>query len=564
MIATVRLYYNTGLTVSNCLDTVLSLQSIGFQYRDFANIAIKQDRGRIDIRINTVYDNVKDADYCKINNVCYWVTSVNMLNDNVAEVKLQQDYITTVGITGLSVVSGWCTRRHVLTDNLYANVIDEPFTPTSKLEIDKGKEISGGSSTGFEYVVLSSVDLLSITNTAEAYFDSAQDKILVPKLPIVNSSSTTYNSNLVSPQKSAHIALTCAFDPSDANVQSGITAVRQLGVESCIGAAYMLPKAWASVTKSGGLITSITDQHQQVTSDFGGTWGSYKNAKVYSGQFQKIQCFSMCTGDKSTNRVEDIVDRSSSIITWLTFADTRYSGAPGCKPKYFHNTLNSAQFEVVTGANWQQTPFCYNNSSGFGFAAQNAELSGIKNLLNYGNNSANGLLDIANIFGSTAEYYGSNDGNLDAGVLGGITSGGHSLIGLGQNYSNWTFNKKQIFGNLNQNMMNGAEDVKFPQNPMMSDYINNNFYEIRYRLSDNDMQRFDDFLSAYGYAVDEQLTEQCFIGRTNHNYVKAYDVTLKKSGCPQYLLNGAAEQIEAGVRIWHTAPSRSALLDNPI
>ena len=62
MIATVRCYYNTGLSVSNCLDSYLSLDSIGFTYRDFPNIAIKQDRGLIKIRIDTTYDNVKDAD----------------------------------------------------------------------------------------------------------------------------------------------------------------------------------------------------------------------------------------------------------------------------------------------------------------------------------------------------------------------------------------------------------------------------------------------------------------------------------------------------------------------
>ena len=116
MIATVRCYYNTGLSVSNCLDSYLSLDTLGFDYKDFSNVAIKQDRGLINIKLSTNYENIKDADYCRINDICYWVTSIHMLNDNVADVQLQQDYLTTLGITGLDVISGWCTRRHVVDD----------------------------------------------------------------------------------------------------------------------------------------------------------------------------------------------------------------------------------------------------------------------------------------------------------------------------------------------------------------------------------------------------------------------------------------------------------------
>lgn len=50
----------------------------------------------------------------------------------------------------------------------------------------------------------------------------------------------------------------------------------------------MLPKVWATADGIGGLLTSIVNKHQDVTSTFGGTWGSYKNNKVYSGQFQKL------------------------------------------------------------------------------------------------------------------------------------------------------------------------------------------------------------------------------------------------------------------------------------
>ena len=78
------------------------------------------------------------------------------------------------------------------------------------------------------------------------------------------------------------------------------------------------------------------------------------------------------------------------------------------------------------------------------------------------------------------------------------------------------------------------------------------------------MTRFDNFLTAYGYAVDEPLKAECFSGREHFNFIQARDVSLKIANAPQYLIDGMAKQIEAGVRIWHKAPSASALIDNPI
>ena len=157
MVATVRCYYNTGLTPTNCLDGSNLLAELGFEYKDFPNIAIKQDRGLIKIRLNTDYDNIKDADYCKINDNCYWITNILMINDNVAEVILQQDCLTTVGVYPLfklNIISGWCTRRHVLDDTEFINILDEPFVPNNELVIEPGTVISGSDDTGYYSIVL--------------------------------------------------------------------------------------------------------------------------------------------------------------------------------------------------------------------------------------------------------------------------------------------------------------------------------------------------------------------------------------------------------------------------
>lgn len=324
----------------------------------------------------------------------------------------------------------------------------------------------------------------------------------------------------------------------------------------------MLPKVWATISESGGLINTITNRHDSVTSTFGGTWGTYKNNKVYTGQFQKIINFSMCSGESSENRVEDIIDPTTKRVTWSTYADCRYSGKPGCKPKYYHNIENTATLESIHGANWQQSPFVYNISSGWGFTAENQALQRVRNSMGIVNNVSDGILGTT---GPLMSWMGDTDfmGAGDYyGIDKGIRSVGSGALSTGRSIGNFMLNSQQLFSNTNKQLI--GTEVKFPVTPQMADYVGNAFYDMRYRLSDNDMTRFDNFLSSYGYAVDEVLSQSCFVGRTNHNYVKANDVTLKKLGAPLYLLSGAAEQIQAGVRVWHAKPSRDKLIDNPI
>ena len=569
MIATVKAYLNTGLSVNNCLDDISKLDSLGFTSKTFSNIAIKQDRGRISVRINTTYDNVKDADYVKINDIGYWVTGIRMLNDNVAEVGLQQDYVTTMGISSLEVVSGWCTRRCVTDDTIYKNVIDEEFVPTSELIIEGGTEISnGGSSTGHINVVLSNVDLLNLQKVAESYLDADMDKVLVPQLPTIEEDqSTQYTLHPYGLSTFTNtISMTAAYNPNDSAVLDGIKQLRSLGIESAIGASYQLPTYWATPTGSDKY-SVLTDNWANPASGLPAISGSYKNNKVFSGQFQKIVIYSLCSGDHAEFRPEDIIG-SGNTINWHVYADLRYNGYPVCKPLNYKGQSNLSNFGIIKGAGWQQTPFMYTvGQSGYAVDIVDASRRYTQGLIE----SATGALvlggNIASIAGGTmagasvmglegaeAAEFGMQRGANAAGGIG--ASGVHAI--------NSAFANKRTFLQSMRQALRPSDQLQFPQVPQLQDYIGNKFYELRYRLSDNDMVRFDNFLTQYGYAVDEVLTPSCFLGRTHFNYVKGEDVVLKKSGVPQYLLQGAAQVIENGVRIWHDAPAASSLLDNPI
>ena len=562
MVASVTLYYETGLSPGNCLDSISKLSSLAFTAKTFPNVAIKQDRGRVDIKINATYADVKNADYCKINSSGYWVTGINMLNDHCAMILLQQDYLTTIGVANLSIVSGWCTRRSVSDDTLFKNTLPENFTPSQELVVSGCKEISNGSSeTGHINVLLCNLDILNLTDLAKAYTATLAGKdfnVVVPKLPSISDGGTKYyfHPQGASNTYSTNIAMTKAFNPNNTKVKEGVSEVRALGIESCIGASYNLPLQWVDATEDGnGVYTMFVDKWKNTKSSLSTHWGSYKNNKVYSGQFQSIVCYSICSGEQNTFKVEDVVNSDGEIL-WTLFADLRYNGYPACKPSTYRSKTNSSMFGVVKGANWQQTPFMYTyGSSGYAVGLQSAAQ----------NYATNRLGILGGILGGSA--------NMAAGLLGSDLSGGeaqaNNLASVTRAMSNGVSAGARLAMNrwdLNNNvrsLLKSTPEIQFPVIPQLQDFIGNKFYEMHYRLSNTDMTRFDNYLTQFGYAVSEKLTTACFTGRTHFNYVQGEDVTLNATA-PLYLRNGAAEQIMNGVRIWHTKPSSSALVDNPI
>lgn len=562
MVASVTLYYETGLSPGNCLDSISKLSSLAFTAKTFPNVAIKQDRGRVDIKINATYADVKNADYCKINSSGYWVTGINMLNDHCAMVLLQQDYLTTIGVSNLSIVSGWCTRRSVSDDTLFKNTLPENFTPSQELVVSGCTEISNGSSeTGHINVLLCNLDILNLTDLAKAYTATLAGKdvnVVVPKLPSITDGGTKYyfHPQGASNTYSTNIAMTKAFNPNNTKVKEGVSEVRALGIESCIGASYNLPLQWVDATEDGnGVYTRFVDKWKNTKSSLSTHWGSYKNNKVYSGQFQSIVCYSICSGEQNTFKVEDVVNSDGEIL-WTLFADLRYNGYPACKPSTYRNKHNSSMFGVVKGANWQQTPFMYTyGSSGYAVGLQSAAQNYVANQLGVaGGIIGSGANIVSGMVGSDLSGGEAQANNLALGtkiVSNGISAGAR----LAMNRVNFNDNVRSL--------LKATPEIQFPVVPQLQDFIGNKFYEMHYRLSNTDMTRFDNYLTQFGYAVSEKLTTACFTGRTHFNYVQGEDVTLNATA-PLYLRNGAAEQIMNGVRIWHTKPSSSALVDNPI
>lgn len=575
MITTVIGYKNTGLTVNNSLDNINKLESLGFQSLSFPDIAILQDRGNVSIRIETDWNTVKDVDYIKINNTAYWCTGISMLNENVAELSLQEDYITTVGINNINVISGQCERRHVSDDIIFKNTIPEPFTPQNTLELDYGtSNIGGDNNSDYYNVILSTVDFNKLDYTAQTYVDSVKNlDVTVPLLPLPNDEYTVYAMRIDDTSTSetirqCTIGCTSAYEFNADAVQQ----IRSLGIESGIIASYNIPKSYFNTVLVNGQYKRIIGNYNEYTSTLNPKYSTtIKNNKTFSGQFQSYVIMSPCSGETKEYRVEDIYDENLVNIIWCTTADGRFNGYPMCKPKTYHNQSNKNWLTGIKGVQWQNSPISYAFASGY------TELltTSFKNMIR---STRNELLSVPSKIGSIV--LGTQQPKTTMTSAGGgywnelvtmkihTTPGSVSpsamsgVQGLGSSGANIINNAFDTFQDLRQGFFT-KPDMDYAVIPNLQDYLGNNFFELRYRLSEADTIRFDHFLTQFGYAVDEELTNNVFIGRTKFNYVKASDVNLKTNRS-YYETMGVISQLNKGVRIWHVAPSFEAMLDNPI
>lgn len=528
MVANVKFYRSTGLTPGNVLDSPAKLDSLGFSSFSVPSVAILQDRGVFKIRVNTTYSTIADVDYCKINDQCYWVTGINMLNENVAECTLEQDAYTTMGSSGFAIVSGWCTRRHVTSDALWANTIPEPFTPSEQLEIDFGSKFGGGYSNNPLAVILSTVDLSKPADTENpAEFTSTFYKakaegfygllgVCVPDIPELPQ-LTEYHLTIGGTTYDAVDPATAAFDGTNDNVLFWMQLLYKLGLEGLIVYSYTIPGDYVTTASTpNGFFSQLSYSERTVASALSPQYGSYHNNKVYSGQFQKFTLISLTSGDSAEYEVENIA--LTNTIAYKICADLRYNGYPMARPSVYYGVPNTELLGVVKGAEWVSVPIKYMGTSG-----------------------SESMAHYASALSSFLGVVGNAGAKNPVGALGSALD---------------TTAKIEHYNPT-------VPHIKFPRASTMQSYFGNKFMDYRTRLSNGDMTRFDNFLTQFGYAVSEPLTQSCLSGRQYFNYVKAEGVDVRGT-MQNHIKQGIISALQSGVRIWHTAPSLSAMTNNPI
>lgn len=588
MIATIKLYHDTGLTAGNCLASASLLAN--FRATSIPDVALQQDSDITAVRIEITWNKVKSADYCVINSWCYWITGIVMLSDNVAELRLSLDVITSIGISNLDVIGGWCTRRCVVDDTPYSNVIAENFTPQNPYVIQMGSEIIPKGK--FANVLVSTVRLeqAALENLAK-YYEPPEGLIdglgvTIPLLPAFdNPEITKWTVKSLEFGVKTHVMPPyVAYDLSRLDVLNDpLAIVRSLGIESALVDSYQISDGWCDTFAAdekgrANIVSCVGGTHVSTITP---TWGVYKNNKAYTGQFHRIVLFSVATGESAEFKPEDVV--ADNQFQWSYTADPRPSGCPLIYPSTYRGAANQQMFYMVHGAMWSRLPLKFFQPSGSQYALSTASFNNdlaarnmFSNMLSAGLNIGNNILGsvVTGGIGGLGGMQLKSDLNFGnqpvqdatsmqlaqpnfsgAGILGGAVG----VIQAGANY----FNNVETNNFAAKQQMRFDSHILFPKIGQLSDYIGNSFYDMRIRLDSRDMVRFDAYLTRYGYAVDEPLTAACFTGREHFNYVQATGAEIITGRGNRYD-NLVSTVLAAGVRIWHKPPTSAAYENNPI
>lgn len=550
----IRCYYDTGFDANNRPSSAAVLNNA--TYRDFPSNYMRQNQDLATTRLQSTWDSIKGADYAKIGDIFYIITGIVMLSDNTAEIGLQVDPLASIGgVNGIDDLGGWAERAHVSTadDTLFSNVLEEPWAPSQPLQLDALEDI-GQDTTGTRYdIVQSTVKLDEITHTAQEYTATAAsgDPYVAINVPNIPQATTRCNFRIYGEwDKSYNYPFSSFYHAQNDDVKAGMQDVRSLGIDTAIITAYQLPTVFApaiSNPESSSVIQTVTNLTSTRTpsNNMLYRYGNYspKNNKIYA-LYNTYHVMSSCSGDRAEWRAEDIYSGGDK-PTFLEYADCSPAGKPFLQPEYFHGARTKMYQECVKGEEWLRVPLSFAlpsgarvEGAGFARAMARTEYDLVETGINTG----------VNVIGSALS---GNLGGALKGAFGGIEEANKMAFNLQEKAAEYQTKQRVV-----------APEVKFAQDYGAQGYVGNTFFLWRTRLSENDMERADNFLTAYGYAQDKKLVKTDLTNRSKFNYIKARGAVVI-SDAPLRLRQQLANLLNNGVRLWHQLPNSAALVNNP-
>ena len=602
MEAKVTIYWGTGIDPQNIPYNIneylagrerLAVSAVWtLQTKDLSKIRLDA------VAIKSAGQDIMNADFLTVEKDCYFIGAIIMLSEMTAEITLIPDYIDSLG--GLSAlagkISGWVSRSHVALadDKLFSNVIEEPFTPSSPLEITGYEKLTGDDTTWGTTIVAANVDLTKIVkNEALEYKTSSGETAIIPQLQPVPSAGTAEEnkvaecfSNITLPvagNKKRIIPATACFPFRSTGIQKGIQTARSLGMEDTITAEYVLPDYWGTATlgvEDEETLTAVFTSLHGVKKELAPTNskltlavpGTYKNKKV-SSKMNEFVLMSMCSGDKQMFDAQDLRNSSGKPV-FVAFSDPAPDGRPYCQPKYYEGGICPDFAHAVQGATWQNAPLVYGQASGSAISTAEYAMKMANLSDNYGTQKTTQALEMTqsglNLASKTIGTL-TDDSILDelnpvkqageaaqAGL--GLASGTIGMVNQGlknaqaNRNTEYQMNAARLAYNVGQRVV--VPEIRFPQATSLQNYIGNGFYIYRVCMSEADCNRFDKFLTMYGYAQDKPFAPSDLTNRSSFNYIKMSDVQIANTGntkMPRRYILGAEAQLSQGVRVWHVA-----------
>lgn len=596
----VRIYKNSGYNSTNIPDSPALLNSAS--YIDLPALDILQERFLQSIKVKALWSQVKDADYCRLTDGVdtwfYSVESVNMLATDVAELGVIPDFINSVGgISAITILDGITERVHVSSDNYGEwNSDDYLLTPNEPLQIKQTWYNTAQSVTNLRTVIESTVDPYLTADSEEnvVFQDSTGNySVCVPKVQ-GNRQETAYK---VGNADSAYSPKTCLYPfyngTYTTDLADALATLRSLGIEQAVIAQVHLPSKFINFVldtqsdNSGNIyyyVKTAQGKDETITTT-GLDYEEYSvdNNLINYSAFMKYGLMT-ASGNGSEFDPSDIFDSGVASPNVRCISDPHVDG----KPYYRFETVNGDKStngfwrNCVGGMPWKQLPLVFQGASGSAintikfnnsqainanaFAQAGTDYS--YNQIQNGLSVAQGAISaVAGVAGSA--LVGDVGGAITAGVngafgaVGGLVNMAKTSADYGYYQKGYALQRKSELANLAIANTVVTPTVNFPYNSdIIRDTYGNGVLIYRYVYSSNDVARIDKLLTMYGYKVAKALEKSDFTNRQNFNFVMCNNVSI--GGFAKWINEGIAEQLKAGVRVWHVTPNVSKYTDNPI
>lgn len=540
-------YFNTGFGSGNIPDSPAVLRLATSKV--FPSNWLLQNKDLTTTRLNATWGEVENIDYVAIGNSYYFVVGITMQTEVCAELTLQLDGLTTAGgINALSFTDGWCKRAHTGNDTLFSNNIPEPFQPAQDLVIDGVKKI--GTDPEYLTLISATVDLYNIEKVADEYLDSGGGiACYVPTVPkakfeteVVISTPQGFTANKL-PNTTLYYHTEDNAGGYD-DLTPALQTLRSLGLDTAITGSYSVPREWAFFEGYSEGIRTLYDLGGSEVSGIPYVYGNAKNKKVYS-LFNMYTIIATANGSSVTKDGHTLYHNDQS-PELFAISNPAPNGYPALQFLYNEGRRCFAMENGVVGESWLNAPIAYGQVSGS--LVQKQQYAN-REALQTANRQFDAVSGIANVVGKAVS---GDIGGLISGIWGTATS--QAMGEVSQMNQRAEFETTQSFV---------VPEIQFPQGVVNQMATGNGFLVYRVRLSDNDVARFDKFLTMYGYAQSKPLEKSDFTNRRYFNYVQADGVNVG-GNIGLRIREMIAQQLSGGVRIWHTLPNPSYYNNNPI
>lgn len=587
-------WVNSGFNAVNIPDSPTLLQNMA--HTDFPVLDLNQERFLGSVRIRASWNQVKDADYCRVGDFFYSVSNVFMSSGDVAVLSLTPDFVTSAGGPAtLHYLDGITNRVHVKDDTFGIYAADDPYMAPA-YDMDIQSQTFDFSNRGRYTFMETTLNLVLMGNQYEDYEGPAVSCIVTNSdpdaevkevtVPIATplAIKTEYSLNF-DPDSAGVISLSSpdaqgiyridSSIASYATVQKGVAFARSLGVEDSISGQYTVPEPFVQISSdTAAFMTAVTGKTGQLTANsipFKYSAVVTQNNRVWYGS-QTPYVLATTAGNSVSANAEEIYDGNSTAPKVRYYADPRRTG----KPYYRFDPLNGQSSKgldffrnCVAGTEWRAVPMTFTEKSGSILDRINFENSVVKANLERDMESAKNtraFIRDAGIAAGTALGALANPVvglPIFAGAVGNMIGGEITREVEFKDYQKkFALDRAMELQSFMISQSVNVPTVNFTPDPaLFSEVANNGCSVYRIVYKDADIQRIDKILTAFGYKHSKVLEASDFTGRQYFNYVEA---SVSVGNLPGWWANGIAVQLSNGVRVWHVKPNAAHYASNPI